>query len=267
MRSRQMLYWAGAATSLLLVCWQVSDAHDLKVFASRQRLLQPGKTVVYLSWGHSLPVDELISGETIQAYELYCPGGNLTKLPIRELDFQQCEIQCERPGIYQVGVMRKPAVFTYVFDESGRRVLRRGGKQENTSAKVDYAMRSYQFAKAIIVCGEGHEAPGPLEHALELLPLNAAKDWRTGSLLRLQLRFRGRPLAGEMVTATHLGHHPQDAWCFAKETDREGLVDVPCSTPGTWVFRARYRQPAPERERSVFDYEMFTATLSLEIGR
>ena len=266
MRTGHALLMAAVSAGVWLFCCCASSGHDLKVFASRQKLAQPGKTVAFLSWGHVLPADELIDAKSLEQYELRLPDGGSRRLPLQELGFQECEVDCQQLGLYQIAAVRRPGTFTFVFDESGRRVMRRGNKKEVAAGKIDYAMRSYQFAKAYVLCGEVNEKPSPLGHILELVPIDSPKHWSTQIPLRLQLLFRGSPLAGEVVTATYVGYHPEDAWCFAKETDREGLVHVSCSTPGTWVFRVRHRRAVSDGERDLLDYEVFTATLTLAIS-
>ncbi|MCS7014979.1 MAG: DUF4198 domain-containing protein [Gemmatales bacterium] len=255
------------STLCLVMIWscQPAASHELKVFASQMILDRPGRTVAFLSWGHSLPTDELVAGETLASYECVAPDGKRTALPVRELSFQEAEVTCEQAGIYQIVAVRKPGVFTYVYDASGRRVLRRGSKQEVTDGKIDYAMRSHQFAKAVLIVGQTSQSLPPCGHTLEIVPLDPPAQWKAGQPLRVQVLLQGKPLIGEILTATFVGYRPQGAWCFAKETDRDGVVSIPVNQPGTWVVRVRHRRPAPEAERASVDYETFTATLTLEV--
>jgi uncharacterized GH25 family protein len=249
----------------LLVTLYWAEAHELKAFASHLRLAQPGRTVAYLSWGHALPTDELIAGQTLAAYEWLSPDGNRTKLAVRDLSFQECEVECPQPGLYQLLAARQPSTFAYVYDSSGRRVMRRGSKQDVKDEKLDYAMRSHQFAKALVVVGQAQQPPHPVGHGLEIVPLDSPNAWKVGGALRVQVLLEGKPLAGEMLTATYVGYRPQGAWCFARETDRDGTVAVPLTQAGVWVMRVRHRRPAPESQRALYDYESYTATLTLEV--
>lgn len=263
---QRCFYWWALLAGLAIVGWTAPVlCHELKVFATRLVLAQPGRNVVYLSWGHALPADEMLDAESLSGYESIAPDGTKTALPATGRSFQEAEIACEQNGVYQVAASRKPAVFTYVLNQSGQRVLRRGGKKEQGAAKIDYAMRSHQFAKALIVVGEPAEWKNtPVGHSLELLPLDSPKDWQAGKTLRVQVLLLGKPLAGEILTGTYVGYRPQGAWCFAQETDREGIVRVPLTQAGTWVFRVRHRRVATESDRADFDFETYTATLTLE---
>ncbi|MCS7168600.1 MAG: DUF4198 domain-containing protein [Gemmatales bacterium] len=265
MRNWMKLVLAMVALVAVLAVSQTTVGHELKVFASQMILDQPGRTVVYLSWGHALPTDELVAGESLASYESIAPDGKRTALPVRDLSFQEAELACEQSGIYQVVAARKSGVFTYVYDATGRRVMRRGGKKEVTEGKIDYAIRSHQFAKAVVVVGQPTQAPPPCGQALEIVPLDPPSQWKAGQPLPVQVLLHGKPLAGEILTATYVGYRPQGAWCFARETDREGTVKVPVHQPGTWVMRVRHRRPTPESERSSVDYETYTATLTLEV--
>jgi hypothetical protein len=52
-----------------------SQAHEIKALASQLVVEKPGaKTTIYLSWGHRLPVDDLIDAATLERYDLLTPN-------------------------------------------------------------------------------------------------------------------------------------------------------------------------------------------------
>ncbi len=243
------------------------SAHELKALASHLLVTKAGeKTTVYLSWGHTLPVDELVDAESVERYELLLPAGKATPLQAAGRSLQTNVVELAEEGVAQVVVGRKPAVLTYVVDAEGNRVLKRGPKSAVTAGKIDYGMRSQQFAKALIVTGPPKgEAVRPVGQALEIVPADGPAQWRAGGELRFLVLLHGKPAASEQVLATYVGHRPDHAWPLAATTDRKGVATVRPDRAGTWVFKAQVRKPADGSVREQYDYEAYTATLALEI--
>lgn len=253
--------------TLLTLTLSHSFGHDLKVLASHLIVPKPGEnTTVYLSWGHTLPVDDLVDAQTLERYDLLSPGGASTPLKKADISLQANVVEMKEEGIAQVVVSRKPAVFTFVEDKEGNRLMKRGRKSATTEGKIDYALRSQQFAKALIVTGKA-KGPSvkPVGLDLEIVPLAEPADWRAGGDLRFQVLFQGKPLSQEQVLATYVGFRPDNAWCFATTTDQVGVATVRISQAGTWVLRVQVRKPTTGSTREEYDYESYTATLALEV--
>jgi uncharacterized GH25 family protein len=240
--------------------------HELKVLASHL-VVQPGeRTTVYLSWGHTLPVDDLVDAQVVERYEVVAPSGSATALQKENLSLQANVVELKEQGLHQVVAARKPGVITFVTDPAGNRLLKRGPKTGITEGTIDYALRSQQFAKALIVTGPATTtAPRPLGLPLEIVPLDGPAQWRAGGLLRFRVLLHGKPVAEESLVATYIGFRPANAWCYATATDREGTATVRTGRAGTWVLRAGVRRPATGSVREQYDYESYTATLALEV--
>jgi uncharacterized GH25 family protein len=255
------------ALALLLAAAGLAQAHDLKALASQQHLsAKDGQVTVYLSWGHALPVDDLIDGATLLDYKVLSPSGKDMALKISDLSLQANSVAVEEAGIHQVIAIRKPAILTYVIDEEGNKVMKKGPKSGVTGGKVDYGFRSQQFAKALIVKEPaGKSKVKAVGLPLEIVPLAAPEEWRKGTALAFQVLYHGKPLAGEQVLATYVGFRPNNAWCYATTTSKQGIATVLPQQAGTWVLRVQVRQPADAKVKDQYDYENLTSTLTLEI--
>jgi len=87
-----------AATLLLAVALAVpAVAHELKVFASQQAIAEPGtKSTVYLSWGHRVPVDDLIDVASVERYDLIAPDGTASALKAADVGLHTNSVELKR---------------------------------------------------------------------------------------------------------------------------------------------------------------------------
>lgn len=243
-------------------------AHEIKVLASNQAVAEPGgKTTVYLSWGHRIPVDDLVDATTLARYDLVGPSGAVTALKAADQSLQANVVELKEAGLHQAVATRKPSVFTYVLDEEGARQLKRGPKSAHAGAKIDSASKSVQCAKALIVVGTPAEAaPAPLGLPIEILPLDGPARWTATGTLRFQVLLDGKPLPSAEVVARPVGFKPDNGWCYATTANRQGEFAVKPSQAGTWVVKVQAKRPAPASARAEYDVESFIATLSLEVA-
>lgn len=258
---------------LVAVVWFLSlqalpvTAHEIKVLASRLEFEKAGgKATIYLSWGHRLPVDDLVDGATIERYELLGPGGSATPLKMSDLSLQENSVELKDPGVYQAIIVRKAGIFTTVVAADGTRQLKRGPKTAVKEGHIDHALRSQQCAKALIVVGPPLATRlKPLGHPIEFIPLDEPARWRSQQDLRFQVLLDGKPVAAEAVVARYLGFKPDNAWSYSTTTDREGVATIRPSQPGTWVLKVNTKRPATGAAQKQYDYDSYTATLTLEI--
>ena len=251
---------------VILALVSAGRGHDLKVLASRLTLDEKdGKSTVYLSWGHRLPVDDLVDASGIERYDLLAPDGSIKALKKADVSLQTNVVEFGSPGVHQVIVCRKAAVFTFVVDAEDNRVMKRGPKSAVKAGTIDYGFRSQQFAKALIVAGAvQEEAVKPAGLPLEIVPVEGPVKWRKGDL-HFRVLFQGKPLGEETLTATRIGFQPAEAWCYATSTNHSGEARVRADKPGVWVLRVHLRQPARGAVREQYDYESYTTTLTLEV--
>ena len=95
---------------LAIVTGRIASAHEIKVFASQQAAPEAGtKSTVFLSWGHRVPVDDLIDGATLGRYDLIAPGGEKSALKLEGTSLQANAVELKSLGVYQVAVDRKPS--------------------------------------------------------------------------------------------------------------------------------------------------------------
>jgi len=256
-----------ALSSLCLLIPSNISSHEIKVLASQLAIEKAGaKTTIYLSWGHRLPVDDLIDGTTLERYDLLAPGGTIMALKKSELSLQENVVEVKEIGVYQVLVGRKAGIYTYVFDEENNRLLKRGPKNAIKDGKIDYALRSQQFAKALIVVGPAAtELLKPAGLPIEITPLDSPAAWKSGQTLRFKVLLEGKPLSAADVTARYVGFKPDNACCYATTTNRDGEARVRPCQGGTWVLKVYSRHLAREEARQQYDFDSYTATLTLEI--
>jgi uncharacterized GH25 family protein len=244
-------------------------AHEIKVFASQQAIPEPGvKSTVFLSWGHRVPVDDLIDSTALDRYDLVAPDGTATALKSADTGLQANAVELKQAGLYRAVVTRKPSVYTYVLDGDGKRQLRRGPKTAVTEGMIDTATRSVMAGTALIVVGKpGDETPKPVGLPVELTPLTGPSKWAANADLKFQILVGGKPVESlyPVVEARYVGFKPDNAWCYATTADRDGVATIRPDRAGTWVLKVNVKRPAPEASRSEFDTESFTATLTLEV--
>lgn len=255
-------------TLLTLVFGSTVAAHEIKVLASQLHVAKPGgKTTIYLSWGHRLPVDELIDPASLERYDLIAPDGTATPLKKEGISLQTNVVELKDAGVYQVLVARKPATFTIVRDEDGNRQMKRGPKTTAKGGTIDYAMHSRQFAKALLVAGPATREPvKPVGAGLEIVPLDGPGDWKAGTAVRFRVLLDGKPVPATELLARYVGFKPEEAWCYATSTDRDGVATVHPSQGGTWVLKVNLKKLTDGPIREQYDYESYTATLALEVS-
>lgn len=245
-------------------------AHEIKVFANQQSVPEAGgKATIFLSWGHRVPVDDLIEGSTLGRYELLGPAGEKHPLKAEGTSLQANVAELKATGVYQAVVDRKPSVFTYVYDKDGERQLKRGGKSTVTEGKIDTATRSVMCGKAIIVVGKpSEEVLKPIGQAIEIVPLDPAAKWTANTDLKFQVLIHGKPVATEfpILEARPVGFKPDNAWSFATTVGRTGEATIRPDKAGTWVLKVNVKRKASESDAKEFDSESFTGTLTFEVG-
>jgi uncharacterized GH25 family protein len=258
--------WSVLLGTAALLCASTVLAHEIKVLASQYIIGPTERATVYLSWGHRIPVDDLIDASAIESFVRIAPDGTSTPLKTADVSLQANVVVLEEAGIHQVVVKRKPSIYTYILDDDGNRQMKRGPKSLHVGSKIDSASRSQQCAKALLVTGKaGHEAPKAIGHAIEIVPLTGPASWSKGAEIPFQVLLEGKPLANTDVTARYLGFRPETAWCYATSTENDGKFTILPQRSGVWVVKVNVKRPAAPADRAQFDTESFTATLSLEI--
>ncbi len=265
--------WVALMVALPLTLALDAQAHTLRVIATRGAV-EPGRSsTIYLSWGHMLPVDELVGEEDLEVYQLTSPSGSVIPLKTTERSLQANALTFEEPGIYQVAVARKMSIFTRYTDAEGKTVHARQGKDElelPEGATIDLAARSRQFAKAIVVCGTPKNGGlvEPLGHDLEIVMEAPVEDhgYCLDAPLVVRVLFQGNPLPNATILASSTTLNPDGLPDSSFETDDQGQALLDLILPGTWVLEVHHRLDAPEESRHQYDTESFTATLTIPVS-
>ena len=256
----------GAEVLLLLTAAGTVNGHDLKVLVNHFNPEPGGKVTTYLSWGHALPVDELIDAKTIERYEMRTPAGDAKPLKLSDVSLQANLVPIDDAGIYQVVVARKATVLAHVLNKDGKKKFHRGGRSTVKEGTVVDALRSQQFAKALVVSGTPGKLPAPpVGLPLEIVPVNGPAAWRTKQSLRFQVLHHGKPLPDAKIVPNFVGYRPVDEEVNPLPKVSTGLYQITPVVPGSWVLTVQHRVPAAEKDRAEYDFEAYTATLSFEV--
>ncbi len=243
------------------------EAHELKVFVSQLVADVGDSATVYLSWGHRVPVDELVDAASLERYDLLAPSGSSTALEAEGRSMQPNAVRFDTAGVHQVLARRRSGVYTIAHDADGNRLFLRGPKTEaGSDVRIDHGMRSRQTAKAITVVGEPSNKPlTPAGLPIEIVPLDAPSNWTSGAPVRFRVLVDGQPLTRATLLARDLGFAPANAWCYATSTDDDGVATVVPNRSGTWILKVNAKELADEKVRDEYDYESLTTTLVLEV--
>ena len=138
---------------------------------------------------------------------------------------------------------------------------------------VHYApKRSVKSAKTFFVISRSldkvtHENPGfdtPLGHPLELVPrTNPVTPMGPGQPLEVELRYRGKPLAGAKVSFVPRGETLKSGFDeeYERTTDEEGRATFTPRTGNTYLIVAH--QEEPDESGAGYERTSYSATLTV----
>ncbi|WZO99308.1 DUF4198 domain-containing protein [Isosphaeraceae bacterium EP7] len=249
-----------------------AQAHTLRVLVTRPVSVKGFKSTVYLSYGHLLPVDELIPGNEVGAYLIHAPDGSTKPLETSGTSLHANEVSFDQPGLYQLAVTRLPITYVAYTDASGAARFARLPKDQfklPEGAKLTASARSYQFSKAVVLndLTESKATPA-LGHALEIVVEGKpTKDgYSADESVRARVLFKGKPLAGVKLSAASTSRNPDGIPEVAGETDSEGRVALDLPEPGTWVLDVLHLIESSPDVRASYDNERFVATMAIPVA-
>jgi len=155
---------------------------------------------------------------------------------------------------------------TYLAEEGLETVSAERARKGQTAAPVKEVFSRY--AKAFLNVGGksgGKSSPGfdrALGLSLELIPEKDPTGLAAGAELPVRLLYRGKPLAGVLVTA--LPQAKPDTKVTAR-TDAAGRARLRLNQPGEWLVKAVHMIPAPAGAGA--DWESFWASLTFETAK
>ena len=229
-----------ALAALFLAAAPCCRAHDVKVLASQLTVAKVGgKTTIYLSWGDRLPIDDLIDADSIARYDLLTPAGEAAPLKKADLGLQTNVVETQDRRHPSGGGRAEGGDLQLRPRRRGQAPVKRGPKTAVKQGKIDYAIRSQQSGKALIVVGAAAKEPvKPAGLGFEIVPLDAPAAWQAGKGLRFRVLLNGKPLSGVDVKARYVGFKPDNGWCYATTSNRDGVLTIYPKQAGTWVLKA-----------------------------
>lgn len=115
---------------------------------------------------------------------------------------------------------------------------------------------------------DGDAFKTPLNHTLEIVPLESPSQVRVGEDLRVQVLHKGRPIATQ-VLATYAGFtDTPSSYAYASETygdeAAQGMAKIRISAPGLWFVRVEYK---PQSTEKGVDREVLRSVLSFNVEK
>lgn len=255
----------------LLIPASASWAHDFWIDPSSFQP-QPGQRVtVRLRVGQHFrgdPVPRDLS--LMQRFAVIAPGGNETPVPGVPGAEPAGFATMTAPGLSLIAYAsgRSPVSLdgakfeTYLAEEGLEAISAWRARKGQSAAPVKEVFSRY--AKTFLDVG-GKGGAGfdrVLGLALELIPEKDPTGLLPGAELPVRLLYRGKPLAGVLVTA--LPHDKPDTRVTAR-TDAAGRARLRLVQPGEWLVKAVHMIPAPADAGA--DWESFWASLTFETAK
>ncbi len=170
--------------------------------------------LVTLGYGHSFPLDDLLTDLTLESFTLHDPELKATQLPLPVAkqaatmkldnhlqivsgDLAARKIILEKgcpSGVYQVSAESKDNYWTYYIDTKGRKRWAAKPMNEVTQAqKILRGMRYHPFAVSYFTVGKW-QTPKSLGQELEIVPMTDLSNVHAGDLVKFKVLFMGKEL-------------------------------------------------------------------------
>jgi len=100
--------------------------------------------------------------------------------------------------------------------------------------------------------------------AIELVPLDNPYTKKVEDSIRVQLLFRGKPLANHQISSTYAGASDKpDSYAQSARTDENGVVTVRLTHSGPWLVRTVHMLPLADSKDA--DWESWWASITFEV--
>ncbi len=180
------------------------------------------------------------------------------------------------PGTYLIGVSTAARVFTLTAQEFNEYLVHDGIvdaiEQRAAAGRTndDATERYSKHVKAVIQVGDARsgEWSRELGYPVEFVPLRNPYELGVGDQLRVRFLRAGRPVANQLVYASHDGHHGHDdagehVEAVTTRTDAGGVATIPLNGSGRWYVRTIHMVETTTEPN--VDYESNWATLTFEV--
>ncbi|SHJ50001.1 DUF4198 domain-containing protein [Desulfofundulus thermosubterraneus] len=242
---------------------KVVQGHEIWVLPEVSHAHEGSEARCRIFYGHAMRPDGLADLGHLSAWAV-APGGERLPLKVESGDdrFHLVTFTPDRDGFWPVTVENDVGPIAITRDG----FYRRGTREDHPDAReVGYY---YQYARTYVQVGHFCASCGGVVHPPEIVHLGhdlelivAPGAYRVGDEVILEVRYRGRPLAGAIVKATWSLREEED-WALAQKTDDAGWVKFTLSHPGHWLFYTRYADETRKSEGE-YDKRVYSATLSL----
>ena len=245
---------------LTIIFTSPAMAHTLWINLYESFAHPPGHAIVFLGWGHVVPMDDLLVSEAgplqLATYELVDPDFNRTALPMPVVKMEDVietssgmTAQCgdmgirklgltdkTKAGTYQVAVTSKDNYFTMYLDKKGKqKMVTRPLDQVKGVGKILTSIKYKSFAKAFFAVKKWTD-PKPLGFDLEIMPMTDLSNVHVGDVVPFQITFMGKPFSCgpdgiEYITATSNSFGGPDGFFLSAYYEWQGAVSHACCRP------------------------------------
>jgi uncharacterized GH25 family protein len=160
------------------------------------------------------------------------------------------DTQFDEPGNYVIGVGTKVRKINVTAETFNKYLINEGladdaeQRQRLQEQDVRASERYAKFAKAIVQVGDKQTEnyAEVLGHRVEIVPLVNPYAIKSGQRFRARILKDGKPLANELVFASHEGFREKNAEGRYKElatlrSDENGIIEWDLTAPGRWYIR------------------------------
>lgn len=252
----------------VLTCSQ-SWAHSFWINTFFSQGHQSPHVMASLGWGHSLPMDDILTSTNgrvaVDSFALIDPTG--LRVPLRHPEFFVSSPEQSTPnvdvyaadlavhkialkknstqGVYQFSAVTKPSYYVQYIDSKGRKRLKMKPLDEvKDVAQTLMAVKYQAYAKSIVTHGAWN-APEPLGHDLEIVPRSDLSHVKVGDLIEVEVLFYGKPLnsspkSKEFITAQSTGFGQQDGFALYSKL-KKGRAQFRVQSPGQWLINVGHK--------------------------
>ncbi len=232
----------------------------------------PATVHLYTTFGHRLPIDEVIEDERFGGVYLQADGAAAVPVTTTADGFRSAQLRLDKPGAYLLLTANKPVFSTQVRNAGGPVAYVRAAKNAvPAGATVVDSTLIHNFAKTLVyLAGEGAAeavVTRPVGHTIEIVPQRNPATLAKGAALGLQIYYRGRPYSGDPieVTADHEGGAAAGKALWSGLTDRSGRIEVPLGEAGIWQLVATRVEPATGELADRTNQSRFRASFTFEV--
>ncbi len=258
-------------TLLTAFCLAASNslafAHTFWVNTFDSTAHQPRHVLVTLGYGHSFPIDDLLTDLTLESFTLYDPELKSTSLPLpvtqqteamkldNHLQVVSGDLAARKiilakncpTGVYQVSAESRDNYWTYYIDKKGRkRWAAKPMNEVQEAKKILRGMRYHPFAVSYFTVGKW-QIPKSLGQELEIIPMTDLSNVHAGDLVKFKVLFMGKELSTDPSLSIEYITAKSDAFGAAEKFSLASLLfngkgQFRLPAAGNWLVNVYTRQ-------------------------